>query len=134
MKLTRSLRIHPALFQILPLVNVLFLVLMLFSMSSRFVLQPGFAVALPFSSFTLEPQQNPQVVSITAAPYPAIYHLNRKVTLPELESQLATGVTEKRSLIIKADASAPYDLVVQVMNQGLKHGFSVVLAATPAQP
>jgi biopolymer transport protein ExbD len=133
-KLTRTLRVHPALFQVLPLVNVLFLVLMLFAMSSRFVLQPGVSVALPFSSFTLEPQQNPQVVSITAAPQPAIYHLNRKVTLEELDAQLATGPAEKRSLIIKADRSAPYNLVVQVMNAGLKHGFSVIMAAAPEKP
>ena len=134
MKLTRSLRIHPALFQILPLVNVLFLVLMLFAMSSRFVLQPGIAVALPFSAFTLEPQQNPQVVSVTAAPEPAVYHLNRKVSLEELDAQLDAGPPGKRSLIVKADRNAPYDLVVQVTNRGLKRGYAVVLAATPEKP
>ena len=106
-KLTRTLHVHPALFPVLPLVNVLFLVLMLFAMSSRFVLQPGIAVNLPFSSFTLEPQQNPQLVSVTAAPRPAIYHLNHQVSLDELDAQLANGPAEKRSLIIKADRDAP---------------------------
>ncbi len=131
MKLTRTVHFHPALFQVLPLVNVLFLVLMLFAMSSRFVLQPGIGVALPFSPFALEPQRNPQVVSVTAAPAPAIYHLDRQVSLEELDQRLGGGPVGKRSLIIKADRSTPYELVVQIMNVGLKHGFSVVLAANP---
>ena len=54
----------------LPLVNVLFLVLAIFALSSRFVLQPGISVALPVSPFTLGPQQNPEIVSVTAAPTP----------------------------------------------------------------
>jgi biopolymer transport protein ExbD len=130
-KLTRTIRFHPALFQVLPLINVLFLVLMLFAMSSRFVLQPGIAVTLPFSPFTLEPQRHPQVVSVTSAPVPAVYYRDRKVTMDELDRQLASGPVEKRSLIIKADRSTPYELVVNIMNVGLKHGFAVVLAATP---
>ena len=134
MKLSRSLRIHPALFQVVPLVNVLFLVLMLFAMSSRFVLQPGIGVNLPLSSLTLEPQRSPQIVSVTAAPSPAIYHLDRQVTLDELEQRLAQAPTEHRSLIIKADRSTPYELVMQVMNRGLRQGFSLVLATTPEAP
>lgn len=133
MKLVRTFRVHAALFPVLPLVNVLFLVLMLYAMSARFVLQPGIGVTLPFSSFTLEPQQNPQIVSVTAGPVPAIYHENRKVSLDELDEQLSKGPADRRSLIIKADRSTPYELVVQVMNRGLKHGFSVVLAASPDQ-
>ena len=104
---------------------------MLFTMSSRFLLQPGVSVLLPLSSFALEPQRNPQVVSVTSAPEPAVYFRNRKVTLDELEKQLASGSAAKRALIIKADRQTPYDLVVQVMNRGLRHGFSVVLAAAP---
>jgi biopolymer transport protein ExbD len=113
------------------LINVLFLVLMLFAMSSRFVLQPGIGVTLPFSPFMLEPQRQPQIVSITAAPVPAIYHRDRKVSLEELDRQLAAGPVEKRSLVIKADRTTPYEIVVQIMNLGLRHGFSVVLAANP---
>lgn len=134
MKLTRTLQFHPALFQVTPLINVLFLVFMLFAMSSRFVLQPGIGINLPISPFTLEPQRNPQIVSVTAAPAPAIYHRDRKVSLEELDERLASGPADQRALIIKADRSTPYELVVQVMNRALKHGFSVVLAANPETP
>jgi biopolymer transport protein ExbD len=131
-KLTRSVQFHPALFHLLPLVNVLFLVFMLFAMSSRFVLQPGLGVQLPVSGFTLGPQVNSQIVSVTSAPVPTIYHRDRRVSLEELEQRLASGPAKQRSLIIKADRSTPYDLVMQIINSGIKHGFFVVLATNPA--
>jgi len=134
MKLVRTLRIHPVLFNLIPLINVLFLVVAFFALSSRFVLQPGMAVALPASAFILGPQRDAGIVSVTAAPVPSIYFRDQKVTLEELRSQLAEGRATQRSLIIKADRSTPYDLVVQIMNEGLKLGFSVVLATTPEPP
>lgn len=100
-------------------------------MSSRFVLQPGLAVTLPVSAFTLPPQRDPQIVSITSAPVPAIYHREQKVTIEELAARLRTVGTKDRSLIINADRETPYDVVVQIMNQALEQGFSVVLAARP---
>ena len=57
MKLTRSLKIPVWLFSVIPLVNVVFLVVVFFALSSRFMLQPGMAVTLPASSFTLAPRE-----------------------------------------------------------------------------
>lgn len=130
MKLVRTLRIHPALFNVIPLVNVVFLVIVFFALSSRFVLQPGMNVTLPVSAFTLGPQRDASIVSVTAAPVPSIYFRDQKVTLEELRGQLAERGGTRRSLIIKADRGTPYDLVVQIMNEGLKLGFSVVLATS----
>lgn len=134
MKLVRTLKIHPILFNLIPLINVLFLVIAFFALSSRFVLQPGMAVTLPASAFTLGPQRNAGIVTVTAAPVPSIYFRDQKLTLDELRTQLAESRTAQRSLIIKADRATPYDLVVQIMNEGLKLGFSVVLATNPEQP
>ncbi|HYR57103.1 MAG TPA: biopolymer transporter ExbD [Chthoniobacteraceae bacterium] len=134
MKLVRTLRIHPALFNVVPLINVVFLVLVFFALSSRFVLQPGMAITLPVSGFTLGPQRDAKIVSVTAAPVPSIYFRDQKVTIPELRDQLAEKRGKERSLIIKADRGTPYDLVVQIMNEGLKLGYSVVLATSPEKP
>jgi biopolymer transport protein ExbD len=105
-----------------------------FAMSSRFVLQPGMAVALPASAFTLSPQQTAQIVSITSAPIPAIYHRDEKVSVEELRQRLGSAQMKERSLIIKADRSTPYDLVVQITNEGLKLGYSVMLATNAERP
>ncbi|MDB6173029.1 MAG: hypothetical protein JWL59_2340 [Chthoniobacteraceae bacterium] len=131
MKLTRNLKFSPALMSVIPLVNVLFLVVIFFAMSSRFVLQPGLAVTLPSSSFTLGPQHNAQLVSILSTPSPAIYHRNQKVTLAELGERLRDPHIKERALVIRADRGTSYDFIVQVMNQGLQHGFSIVLATSP---
>jgi biopolymer transport protein ExbD len=134
MKLTRTLEIHPALFNVVPLINVVFLVVVFFALSSRFVLQPGMAINLPVSGFTLGPQRDAKIVSVTSAPVPSIYFRDKKVTIEELRQQLTDSRGKERSLIIKADRGTPYDLVVQLMNEGLKLGFSVVLATNPEKP
>ena len=134
MKLTRTQKIHPALFNVVPLINVIFLVVVFFALSSRFVLQPGMAINLPVSGFTLGPQRDARIVSVTAAPVPSIYFRDRKVTIEELRQQLTETRSRERSLIIKADRGTPYDLIVQLMNEGLKLGFSVVLATNPEKP
>src|SRR5437879_5515570 len=110
MKLTRTLKIHPALFNVVPLINVTFLVIVFFALSSRFVLQPGMAINLPVSGFTLGPQRDAKIVSVTAAPVPSIYFRDKKVTIEELRQQLADSRGKERSLIIKADRGTPYDL------------------------
>jgi biopolymer transport protein ExbD len=128
MKLTRTLKFNPALFSVIPLINVIFLVVLFFTLSSRFVLQPGLAVTLPASSFTLGPRVDAQIVSVTAAPVPAIFHRDQRVSLEELRQRLTETKAGERSLIIKADKSTPYDLVVRITDEALKLGFSVILA------
>ena len=126
MKLSRTVNYNPALFNVIPLVNVLFLLLIFFALSTTFVLQPGISVTLPYSSFTLAPQRNPQIISITAGP--AIFFHDQRLSIEELRKSLADSRIKNRTLIIKADRDTPYDLIMKIMNQGLQLGFSVVLA------
>ena len=133
MKLSRTVSHNPALFNLIPMVNVIFLLLIFFALSTTFVLQPGIAVTLPYSSYSLSPQRNPQIVSITAAPVPAIYFHDQKVTLEELARSLADSRIKNKTLIIKADRTTPWELIVQITNEGLQKGFSVVYATNDVQ-
>lgn len=133
MKLSRTINHNPALFNIIPLVNVVFLLLIFFALSSTVVLQPGIAVTLPYSAFTLAPQRNPQIISITGAPAPAIFFHDQRLTLDELAKSLADSRIKNRTLIIKADRSVSYDLVMRIMNRTLQMGFTVVLATNDQQ-
>ena len=128
MKLTRTLQVHPLLFNVIPFVNVIFLVLIFFAMSSRFVLQPGMALTLPASSFSLALGTDAQIISITAAPIPAIYHRQERVTFDELQERLVKSGGKQRSIIIKADQGTPYQLVMEITNAALKLDYSVILA------
>lgn len=131
MKLVRTATVHPALFNVVPLVNVVFLLLIFFALSSTFVLQPGLAVTLPVASFTLGPQRNAHLVSIKAGPVPALYFEDRNVTPEQFETLLGELPAGNRTLIIRADRAIPYDEVMRVSGQGLAHGFDVVLAVAP---
>ena len=63
MKLVRSVHLNPFLIFLIPLVDVCFLLLLLFLVSSTFLLHPGISVNLPFSKFTLAPRSGSQSLS-----------------------------------------------------------------------
>ena len=131
MKLTRSVHLNPFLIFVVPLVDLIFLLLLLFLVSSTFLLHPGISVNLPFSKFTLGPQKNPLIVSITAGPYPMIYYRDQQIQLGELARRLEQDRGAERSIVIQADRLAPQGSVVEVMNLCLENGYSVVLATSP---
>jgi biopolymer transport protein ExbD len=111
-----------------PFADVAAVLLIFFLLSGGFLLQPGVAVKVPDSPFLLAPQRDPRVVSITGDPVPAIYFDNRRIEPAELSTRLAKVEGDTRTLIIKADRRAPVDLLIQVVNAAITHGFSVVLA------
>ena len=131
MKLTRSVQLNPFLVFVVPLVDLIFLLLLLFLVSSTFLLHPGISVNLPFSKFTLGPQKNPLIVSITAGPYPMIYYRDQQIQLGELARRLEQDRGAERSIVIQADRLTPQGSVVEVMNLCLENGYSVVLATSP---
>ena len=133
MKLHRTVKYDPELFNLIPWINVLFLVVAFATLGSAFVVQPGLAVTLPVSSFALSPQRHPQIVSITAGALPTIYFQDQKVEIKELEERLSHSGSKDRSLVIRADRAVPYELVSAVMNLGLRQGYAVAVAAT-SQP
>ncbi len=133
MKLVRSVHLNPFLIFLIPLVDVCFLLLLLFLVSSTFLLHPGISVNLPFSKFTLGPQKNPIIVSITAGPYPLVYYRDQQIKLAELAQRLAQDHSPDRSIIIQADRLTPQGSVVEVMNLCLENGYSVVLATSPKE-
>lgn len=131
MKLRRSLHLNPALILIIPLVDIVFLLLLLFFVSSTFLLHPGISVSLPFSQFTLGPQKHPEIVSITAGPYPLVYYRDQQIDIKDLAHRLDEDRRTDRSIIIQADRSAPHGTVVEVTNLCLERGYSVMLATSP---
>ena len=128
MKLQRTFTFNPALFGIVPMQNVLFLVLVFYSLGSRFILQPGVQVILPATTFAIGPQRNALIISITAAPAPAIYFRDQRVTLAELATELDLDRSAGRSVVVKADKNAPSGLRDEVMHSALQRGFTVILA------
>jgi len=132
MKLSRTKEYNFGWLVVFPLLDVVFLLIFFLLLSSNFILQPGIAVSLPFSRFTLAPQQNQQIISITGGAATAIYFREQKITLAQLGPLLDAAKRENRSIIIKADRFTPYEVVVAVMNAALEHGVTSIALATTA--
>ena len=130
MKLTRTKQFNFGWLVLFPLVDVAFLMMFFLLVSSNFLLQPGITLSLPFSRFALGPQINQQIISITGGAAPAIYFRDQKITLEQLGPLLDAAKRENRSIIIKADRSTPYEMVVAVSNAALEHGITSVALAT----
>jgi biopolymer transport protein ExbD len=134
MKLTRTKQFNFGWLVLFPAVDLVFLLMFFLLLSSNFILQPGISLSLPFSRFSLGPQVNQQIISITGGAVPAIYFRDQKINLEQLGPLLDAARKENRSIIIKADRTTPYEMVIAVSNAALEHGISsVALATAPPQ-
>jgi len=128
MKLVRTKQYEFGWLLVLPLLSVVFLTLLFLLVSSNFILQPGIAVTVPFSRFTLAPQVKYQIISITGDD--TVYFRDQKVPIDQLGAPLDQARTEGRSIIIKADRATPYETVIRVADLALAHGVPSVALAT----
>lgn len=128
MKLVRTSEPHPALIFVAPALDVVLILVFFLLLSTSFLLQPGVSVAVPDSPFLLAPQRDPQVVSVTAAPTTAVYFENQQVSFETLRTRLEAQHSRKRTIVIKADKLAPFDLIARVMTIALELGYPTVVA------
>lgn len=132
MRLTRNQRTSPLLFQVLPLLDLLFVILIFFLLTTTFVSQPGISVNPPASSYAVEPSLRSRIVSIAGLPQPRIFFQDQVVTEKQLQAFLKNKDSESPTLIIKADRTVPYDRIMAITNLALGEGYRVVLAGTPS--
>jgi biopolymer transport protein ExbD len=131
-KLSRTTNYNFGWLLLIGLVDLAFLLAFFLLLSSNFILQQGISISMPFSRFSLGPQTNQQIISITGGAVPAIYFQDQRVTTEQLGPLLDAAKRKDQSIIIKADRSASYETVAEVTNAVLEHGItSVALAATP---
>ncbi|HEX8372808.1 MAG TPA: biopolymer transporter ExbD [Chthoniobacterales bacterium] len=129
MRLTRTRRTSPFLFQIVPLLDILFAILVFFVLSATFVSQPGVTVEPPVSSFTVEPSLHSEIVSLVGGNQPRLFFRDRLVS----ETQLREVLQKKKAssagtIIVKADQSVPHERVMWTANLALQYGYRVVMA------
>src|SRR5437667_12728421 len=106
MKLSRTKEHHFGWLAAIPLLDVMFLLIFFLLLSSNFILQPGISVSVPLSRFTLGPQINPQIISITGGAGRTIYFRYPKRAMQQLGPLLDAAQKEGRPMIIKAGRPA----------------------------
>ncbi len=112
------------------LIDVMFLLLIFFMVSSTFIEQPGMKLELPESKSATIEQIKELVLEITADQGMVLNQA--PVTLEDLESkikELFPNLAEK-SLVLKADRSVPHGTVVKVMDIAKLSGIEKLVIAT----
>ena len=122
MKLSRTTNYNFGWLLLIGLVDLAFLLAFFLLLSSNFILQQGISISMPFSRFSLGPQSNQQIISITGGAVPAIYFQDQRVTVEQLGPLLEAAKRKDQSIIIKADRSASYETVAEVTNAALERG------------
>lgn len=112
------------------LIDVLFLLLIFFIVSSTFLEQPGMKLDLPKTSGREIAQMEGYTLFITSE---GTMFLNEEpVTLTDLSRRLKVlaSEVEERGLVLKADENVRYGLVVEVMDIAKQSGIGKLVVAT----
>ncbi|MBN1895036.1 biopolymer transporter ExbD [bacterium] len=112
------------------LIDVLFLLLLFFVISSTFLEQPGMKLELPKSSQKEAVKMEGYTLFIS--PEERIFLNNEPVPLSDLPEKLKTVslLIGEQGIILKADQSIRYGLVVEVMDVIKQSGIPKIIVAT----
>ena len=133
MKLESTLRSGRGFLHFASLLDILFLVLLFFLLSSNAVVRSGIAVSVPQSRSALEAAASADIITLSGGNPSQIFFNDRLVTTGELENELAEGpgARGKGQVVLRADQAAPYGQVIKISNIVVGNGYSLILATRP---
>lgn len=114
-----------------PMVDVVFLLLIFFMISTTFVETPGISIKLPeASSQTID--REPKEVKIYLSREGDIYHRDQKISLDGFKSLLAKhqSEAERTTVLLLADQESRHGKVVALMDLARDAGFVKLAIAT----
>jgi len=129
MKLESTLRPNSGLLYAAPLLDVLLLLLVFFLLSSNLVVRSGVPVDLPVSSSILPPVDKSHVITVLPGNAPRIYLNEREIALSDLETYLDEAKPDRRHVIIMADRTAAFGVVMRISEVVTARGFELAFAA-----
>lgn len=131
MRFQRHYKITKGELNLTPLVDVIFLQLIYFMLTSSFIMQPGIKIKLPEASTTETITEKEVFVSISKEGI--IFYKEKPITLKTLEQLLKKEVKNKKQqviLVIKGDKRTEHGRVVQVMDIARRSGINRIAIAT----
>lgn len=130
MKFKRHIKIEYGLEQInlVPLIDIVFLLLIFFMLSTSFTFQSGIHVKLPKAVTSDTINEKNLIIIITNENI--IYLNNKIVTHKELEDALVNSNAKNRPVLIKADRRASMGRMVDVWDLCRKSGIERINIAT----
>ena len=119
-----------------PMVDVVFLLLIFFMISTTFVENPGINIDLPDSASEVS-QSEPRETKLFVDPAGELYLDQVKVTLEELPGKLADILAdqpEAGSFVLMADQQVRHGLVVTIMDIAQQAGYRQLAIGTEKKP
>lgn len=113
---------------IVPLINVVFLLLLFFMLTSSFIVQPGINVLLP-KAVTGETAQS-ETIELVVSAQNLIYFDGKILSVQELKILLAEAARRRQSVLLKADARASLGRAVEIWDMARDQGVAQVTIAT----
>ena len=127
MRFRRRLR-QEATVNLVPLLDVLFVIIIFFMLATTFIIAPGINIQLPASSTAANVAMENLVISIASED--EIYFADKRLDLGGLESALAgyakTSANQSRNVIIEGAKDIPYSLMIRVLDVVRENGFTGV--------
>ena len=129
MNLIRNHKLRSS-FDITPLVDMVFLLIIYFMVSTTFILHPGLKINLP-SAKTSDAQPEKDII-ITITPDSRIFVNQKEISLNSLSDEIRRKIkeTNKDMVIIKGDKTIKYDLLISVMDEARIAGVNKINLST----
>ena len=128
MRFKRRTELKKGQLAIAPLIDVVFLLLIFFMLTSSFIFQPGIKVNLPKAVTSEAIHEKSLVILVTNSDL--VYLNERAITTKELDSRLRIAAKEKKPLLIKADRRASMGKIVEIWDMCRDAGISQINIAT----
>ena len=130
MKFKRHATLEHGLGQIdiVPFIDIIFLLLIFFMLTSSFVFQSGIKVKLPKAVTSEVIKEENLIITITSE---NVMYLNAAITtMKELKSELNKSTNKERPILIKADRRASLGKIIDIWNLCRDLGIEKVNIAT----
>ena len=121
-----------ATINIISLVDVVFLLLIFFTVSATFMDQPALKIDLPESGAEPPEREDPEPMTVYLTKQGELYFGDLPVRLEDLAELISGGISKgaSRHLSIKADKEVTHGEVIQVMDLAQQNGVQLVTIAT----
>ena len=117
-----------------PLVDVMFLALIFFMISSSFVQVSGIRVDLPQANASTVADIEKFIISIAWSEKESLVYFNdQQVSWENLKEKLAevSGMSKTATVVIRADSRIPFETVARVMTLAERAGLASFIAVMP---
>ena len=130
----REKRITKSIINLTPMVDMLFLILLFFLVTSSFIEQPNIKLELPSTKYASTSKLEEQVLTISQDG--KLFFQNKPVErenlIPVLKSTFSKQ--EDKTLVLKADKRVTYGVIIDIMDAAKGAGLKRIVAPTLLEP